>query len=431
MRTIVAISLSLLLLGGGCPQPQQLGGSSAVTAVIGYTSSTGPAPFTFIVSAVDSTSRNGGPLLYEWDFDDGTGSTEEVVRYLYENPGFYRVILRVTDPTGAVGVASLDIHVQGGGAVAIISADPTSGSTPLTVQFDGSQSLVFDDTIRDYFWDFGDGSQSQESQPQYTYYREGEFTVTLRIVTAGGVEAGTYTTITVGERSASLQFDGSSYALLPLGGLQSQSACTFETWVKPESEGGNVVTVGVGFLTLDLLPDSNAVRLRVYGTESNGTASLPSGTWKHVALVYDAGGDVGGEGGNEAGGEDGDSDDDTEDDTAGQTGLCTVYLDGVAILTTSVSDPLVGDLITIGNGLRGKLGEVRFWSVARSADEIEATRGRRLSGSSADLLGVWPLDEGSGQTLRNLVSGGSSGTLGSSKETDGADPAWSSEGPPL
>jgi hypothetical protein len=80
--------------------------------------------------------------------------------------------------------------------------------------------------------------------------------------------------------------------------------------------------------------------------------------------------------------------------------------------------------------MRGKIADVRFWAAARNAVEIAGAKDRRLSGTEPNLLGYWPLDEATGQSLRNAV-GGPSGTLGMSEQVESADPAWSMEGPPL
>ncbi len=434
MRTVIGIGFCSLFLLGGCPEAQQGGSTSAVHVVIGYTAAEGPAPLSVLVTAIDSTSRNGYPLLYEWDFADGTSSTDEEATHTYETPGRYVVTLRVTDPAGKVGVASLEIRVQGGAAVAIIGADKDDGPKPLTVQFDGTQSQVGADTVHDYFWDFGDGVESNEARPRHTFNGDGEFTVTLRIVTGGGVEANTFTTITVGERNASLLFDGHSLATLPLASQRSLTACTFETWVKMDSDGGNVVSVGAGVLSLDLLPASGAGRLRINGTENNTSVGGLAGTWTHVAVVYDAkSGRNAGKGPtstdpNSTGDTDTTGGSGTSDESGG---VCTVYVNAVGVLTVTATQTLSVDRVTIGNGMRGKMGEVRFWGVARTASEITASRSQRLSGGESSLLGLWPLDEGTGQVLGNRVAGGADGTLGSSTAVETSDPAWSPEGPPL
>ena len=66
-------------------------------------------------------------------------------------------MLRVTDNGGAVDTATVLVKVSAPGAVtAVLEADVTEGDAPLTVTFNGSNSVG---PITDYEWDFdGDGS---------------------------------------------------------------------------------------------------------------------------------------------------------------------------------------------------------------------------------------------------------------------------------
>ena len=114
MKISTGIGLSLLLLVGGCPQPQSISSSSVVSAIIGISSTTGPAPLMLAVTAIDSTSLNGDTLLYYWDFGDGTTSDKQATSHTYTQPGRYLIKLEVTDEAGEVGVAAVDVQVQGG-----------------------------------------------------------------------------------------------------------------------------------------------------------------------------------------------------------------------------------------------------------------------------------------------------------------------------
>jgi PKD repeat protein len=64
-------------------------------------------------------------------------------------------------------------------AQADFTATPTSGSYPLTVQFNNT-SVGF----TSYSWTFGDGNSSTASSPANTYVTNGLFTVTLTAVSA-------------------------------------------------------------------------------------------------------------------------------------------------------------------------------------------------------------------------------------------------------
>ena len=54
----------------------------------------------------------------------------------------------------------------------------------------------------------------------------------------------------------------------------------------------------------------------------------------------------------------------------------------------------------------GSLAEVRVWNVARTAEEIAAYKDVRLTGNEANLIGYWPLNEGTESvTPTNVVTG--------------------------
>lgn len=401
----------LVLLAAGCPQPQNPGNGSRVTAVIGISSTSGAPPLTVTVTGAGSSSRWPGTLSYAWEFGDGTTSADMQATHTYTNPGHYRVKLTVTDSGGETGVATVDVRVRGGSTVAVITVDRDSGPAPLTVRFDGTQSSVQGDTIRDYRWDFDDGTSSVLSKPQHTFRVPGTYDVALTIKTAGGVEASTTTTITVSAtQDSSLQFDGTASANLPFGATKSLTDYTLEAWIKPQTEGGNVFAMGQ-VASLDVSPSTNLVRLRIAGQTHDFTAAGLADTWRHLAIV------VASESGT--------------DPNAPTTRTATVYLDGAPLGTVDVAVATYSAAaLIIGNGLRGKLGEVRVWSVARNQSEINATRSTRITGATSGAIGVWPLNDGTGQTLDN-ATGSSNGFLGSSTGVDAADPAWSSDAPPL
>lgn len=401
MRLITVGCLCAVLVGG-CPLGGQTSNTPLVQAEIATSSTTGSAPLIVSFSAAGSSAVSGGPLSYSWDFADGSASDQVDVIHTFEQPGRYIVRLRVTDEAGNQALASVEIRAAGSGAVAIIGADQTSGSYPLTVQFDGTVSQVPDDVVLDYHWDFGDGTQSRDPQPTHVFNSEGTFTVTLRIVTAGGLEATTVATITVGEPNASLQFSGATFATLPLGDTLSLTALTFEAWVKADNDGGTVAGLGGGALTLEVLPSANSIRVLIAGTPLQAAATNLAENWRHIAVVYDA-----------------------------TTGVCVLYLDGAALANTAVADPIVASSITLGVGFRGKVGDVRLWVEARTGPAIVSARDHRLSGHESNLRGYWPLFEGTGQLLRNRARPLVDGTLGASAAIETADPAWSTDGPPL
>jgi PKD repeat protein len=66
--------------------------------------------------------------------------------------------------------------------VASFTANPSSGTAPLTVQFDGSASTDADGSIASYSWNFGDGSAAGAGVTTgHLYPSAGTYTVTLRV----------------------------------------------------------------------------------------------------------------------------------------------------------------------------------------------------------------------------------------------------------
>lgn len=119
-----------------------------------------------------------------------------------------------------------------------------------------------------------------------------------------------------------------------------------------------------------------------------------------------------------------------------------LFLNGapVATNTTTKSPAYDSHPVLIGadndNGvynllLSGKADDVRIWNVARSGAEILASKNAPLTGSEANLVGYWKLDDGAGVTAADSTANGSHGTLigGGSDWTANAAPLTASLAP--
>ncbi len=79
---------------------------------------------------------------------------------------------------------------------AVMTASPVSGTTPLTVSFNGTGSSDPDGTIASYEWQFGNGASATGSTATYTYTSAGSYTAT-KVIDNSGVASMATTTITV------------------------------------------------------------------------------------------------------------------------------------------------------------------------------------------------------------------------------------------
>ena len=83
--------------------------------------------------------------------------------------------------------------------VASFIADPTSGPSPLAVDFDASGSYDPDGTIVSYSWNFGDGTSGTGITTTHTFTCSSDYTYTVRLTVTddGGKSATTSATISV------------------------------------------------------------------------------------------------------------------------------------------------------------------------------------------------------------------------------------------
>lgn len=167
---------------------------------------------------------------------------------------------------------------------------------------------------------------------------------------------------------------------------------TFEAWVNPYNSSGQR-------WLLSQFPGTGRVNVQLHGgnlrlfqgdctpNDIEALQVVPSETWSHVAA------------------------------TRTPTNVC-LYLNGVCVtnvaVTKCVTPVTEGVWIGVPTGatigadtytFAGFMQEVRIWSIARTADEINADIGAALTGREPGLAALYPMSECTGPTVRDLVSG--------------------------
>ena len=101
---------------------------------------------------------------------------------------YYIVTLTVTDAGGLSTTASrqIDPRCFAIAPTAIILANVSSGVSPLSVNFDGTQSSD-PGQIVSYLWDFGDGTSSSSATPSKVFTDSGDHLVTLTVTDNDGL----------------------------------------------------------------------------------------------------------------------------------------------------------------------------------------------------------------------------------------------------
>jgi YVTN family beta-propeller protein len=131
--------------------------------------------------SVQFTDLSKNSTAWNWDFGDGNNSTEQNPVHTYSIAGSYNVTLDATNANGTDSkIDNIAILEQ-----PAFSASPTSGKTPLTVNFT-DQSTGSPTSWR---WDFGDGTNSTEKNPVHVYNKAGQYPVTLTLNNTGVISA--------------------------------------------------------------------------------------------------------------------------------------------------------------------------------------------------------------------------------------------------
>jgi len=126
---------------------------------------------------LDTTS-----LRYEWDLGDGTRIRSTRANHCYVSPGHYLVQLKVIDTlTGDIyfSEATYNLNVEKTEQPYILAPDTAYVDEEVT--FDGSLTSINSFLVRNYYWDFGDGSFNNVLKPSHSYTRQGTYIVKLGV----------------------------------------------------------------------------------------------------------------------------------------------------------------------------------------------------------------------------------------------------------
>ena len=235
----------------------------------------------------------------------------------------------------------------------------------------------------------------------------GNLTITDNLGTHNTVISGTGAFQSQDDAGNTLTLNGSSQYLE--GDLVSTATdnISMEAWVNWDGQTGSTGILyngnsggnGYGLMLFSDVSQNITILCGGVGFLTSATA-LPTGGWHHIAAVREA-------------------------------GTWKLYLDGAQkALSASATAPNtptgsfnIGSTSAGGQIFKGKIDEVRFWEIARSQTQIQASYAS-LAGNETGLVGYWRLDEGSGTTTGDGSGYGKSLNLMNS-------PIWGSSSAPV
>jgi len=252
----------------------------------------GSAPLAVSFDASSSSDTTGIIVAYQWEFGDETTGAGKVKTHTYKLPGQYTARLTVTDDDGAKDLTIQIIQVDQAAITASFVANPTSGESPLSVNFDASGSFDPGGESITYAWSFGDGSTGNGVAARHTYYTAGIYAVLLTVRNGSGDEDQVTATIAVseaptpgnakpnaeftstpnvGEAPFTVSFDSS-------GSSDSDGHITSYQWTFGDGESGT------GASTSHIYDDSGTYEVWLMVSDNNGATDTANATIQATAV---------------------------------------------------------------------------------------------------------------------------------------------------
>jgi len=130
------------------------------------------------------TANVAGAIGYEWDFGDGTTSTQQNPQHTFTTERKYTVSLTITTASGCKITVSKQDYIEIKKPVVRFANLPLEGCLPYSF----TPALIIEtiDPIVDYRWTFGDGGTGTGANYTHTYTTPGRYDVTLQYTTRGG-----------------------------------------------------------------------------------------------------------------------------------------------------------------------------------------------------------------------------------------------------
>lgn len=141
----------------------------------------GCAPVTVILTDVST----GNPKFWNWDLGNGQLANTQNTQVTFSNPGKYTITLVARNANGTNGITKTDYIVVSPSPTADFTVDRNIVCMPSGVKFtDNSQANS--GTLNKYEWDLGDGTLSDQPNPQKKYTKTGYYNISLQVTSTTG-----------------------------------------------------------------------------------------------------------------------------------------------------------------------------------------------------------------------------------------------------
>jgi trimeric autotransporter adhesin len=234
--------------------------------------------------SVQFTDLSEDETGWYWDFGDGNNSNQTNPVHTYFTAGNYTINLTASNANGIDSKLASITVLEPVFPVANFSANVTSGVVPLSVQFNDSS-----ENTTGWYWDFGDGANSNEQNPVHMFSAAGNYTVNLTASNTNGTDS-INATIAVQKATPEITWNDPEDIVygIPLSSTQLNASASVNGTLDYTPATGTVLGVGHHTLQVDFAPDDAANYTNASANVSiNVTSGTPAITWSNpVDIVY-------------------------------------------------------------------------------------------------------------------------------------------------
>ncbi|MFM7016863.1 MAG: PKD domain-containing protein [Bacteroidota bacterium] len=123
---------------------------------------------------VGFTDQSSNVIAWQWDFGDGSSSSNQNPNHVYTLPGKYTVRLITQNAFGCSDTIVKNELINVRGAVPNFTLSATNGCAPVVISFSNTSTGAIS-----YSWNFGDGSTDSSTNANHVYANQGTYTVSL------------------------------------------------------------------------------------------------------------------------------------------------------------------------------------------------------------------------------------------------------------
>jgi len=150
---------------------------------VNFTSTPMSYPLSYTFTVISPTAVPDSSLTYQWSVNGTPTSTQRIFRDTFPTLGTYQVCVlqtNTTDSCTAQMCTTIQLGDTGKCAIqGVFFTHTADSSNPQTVHF---SPMPNNDSLYNYYWDFGDGSSSTAIAPTHVYGSGGNYPVQLMVM---------------------------------------------------------------------------------------------------------------------------------------------------------------------------------------------------------------------------------------------------------